>query len=185
MHVFRSKKKQHRKKLDTLDILTVPKMPEEKNMWFPARILRVIDGDSIEILFLHGKKIPMKIQMRIANVDTPEIRRAKTNLEREAGMFVKEKVEDLLYANDDRIQASFIKWDKYGGRIVGNIRYGKGSYLSSYLIREGYAQIYNGKKKQMWSEHKLQEILGDSSAISTTEKVWVESYPNPNTWGWI
>jgi len=123
-------------------------MPEEKNMWFPARILRVIDGDSIEILFLHGKKYH-EIQMRIANVDTPEIRRAKTNLEREAGMFVKEKVEDLLYANDDRIQASFIKWDKYGGRIVGNIRYGKGSYLSSYLIREGLcSDLIMGKRNR-------------------------------------
>jgi len=171
MRVFRSKKKRQRKKLDKLDISIVPKLPEVKDMWFPARITRVIDGDSVEIIFLHGKKVPMKIQMRIANVDTPEIRRAKTRLEKEAGIFVKEKVENLLYVNADRIEVSFIKWDKYGGRIVGHIQYEKEAYLSDYLIFKGYAQIYNGKKKQPWSDHTLQGILGDSLASSNSESL--------------
>lgn len=169
MRLLRSKKTRLRKKLDHLDIDSISKLPEPRETWVPARISRVIDGDTVEVIFLHGKKVPMKIGMRIVNVDTPEISKAKTELEKEAGLFVKQKVEELLFVNNDSIEISFKKWDKYGGRIVGDIQYRKGSYLSDYLILRRYAQIYDGKKKSKWSIHSLQGILGDSLASSNSD----------------
>jgi len=158
--IFCSKKKRQWKKLAKLDLDSVDKLLEPAEVFIPARISRIIDGDTVEIVFLHGGTIPTKIAIRIDGVDTPELR-GKTDLEKRAAVFVKEKVEELL--NDQKtIEVKFIKWDKYGNRIVGDILCNQEHYLSHFLLLNGYAQVYNGRRKDQWIQDKLEAILEPS-----------------------
>ena len=159
--VLYSKKTRQRKKLKKLDLGLVSKLPEPVYIPFPARISRVIDGDTVEVVFLHGGIVPMKIGIRISGVDTPELR-GKTNLEKQAARYVKTKVEELLSDKAKSIHVTFEKWDKYGNRIVGDILFDGTGRLSDYLLLNAYAQIYNGKAKCEWSEASLQDIMDDS-----------------------
>ena len=164
--VLYSKKKQQRKKLKKLDLHLVLKLPEPVYTPFPARISRVIDGDTVEVVFLHGGIVPMKIGIRISGVDTPELR-GKTDLEKQAARYVKTKVEELLSDKAKSIHVTFEKWDKYGNRIVGDILFDGTGRLSDYLLLNAYAQIYNGKAKCKWSEASLQDIMDDSCSIQS------------------
>jgi len=155
--LFCSKKKKQWRKLVRLDIDNIDKLLEPTEILIPARVSRVIDGDTIEIVFLHGGKIPTKISIRIKGVDTPELR-GKTDLEKKAAIFVKEKVEEVL--NDQKIiQVKFVKWGKYSNRIIGDVIFNQDSYLSDFLLANGYAQVYKGKRKNKWTQDKLQEII--------------------------
>jgi hypothetical protein len=43
------------------------------------------------------------------------------------------------------------EWDKYGGRILGDILVNE-KPLSTLLIDNGFARKYNGEKKGSWCE---------------------------------
>ena len=132
--IFCSKKQRRASQLSSLDVDTVPKLPEHPNILFPVRVVRVIDGDTIEIVFLHGGKVPMRICLQIDKVDTPELR-SKRLLEKQAAQHVKEKVEKIFAENESKtLQGTFRTWDKYGGRIIGDIHINNKVWLSDHLI---------------------------------------------------
>jgi endonuclease YncB( thermonuclease family) len=42
-----------------------------------------------------------------------------------------------------------VEWDKYGGRILGNVIV-NGKDVSAILISEGLGRKYNGEAKKSW-----------------------------------
>ena len=57
------------------------------------------------------------------------------------------------------IKVYCICWDKYGGRIIGNIYY-NGINISDELISKNYAKLYDGKsKKEEWQKDELEFII--------------------------
>lgn len=149
--------KPSQKKLSKLNLGEVQDLLEPKGTVVRARISRVIDGDTVEVVFLHGGKIPTKIGLRVDGVNTPE-KRTKNSLEKEAAFYVRDQVIFLL-ENREYVHIRFRKWDKYGGRIIGDIIYDKDCTLSEYLLENRYAQPYNGKKKIPFSDEFLEAIL--------------------------
>ena len=117
---------------------------------YPYKILRVIDGDTIEFE-AHFLPPPLKpsLSLRIYGIDTPEKTfRAKCELEaglgREATEFVKNRVAE------SKFQTVIIKsWDKFGGRVLGDVLL-DGVSLRQTLLAKGYAHVYFGEKKQSW-----------------------------------
>lgn len=111
--------------------------------------LHVVDGDTVGI---DMKTLPENLQhikIRVFGIDTPEKGfRAQCDSEREladkASAFTKEKLQS---AKDIDIQ--FVKWDKFGGRILGKVII-DGKDLSGMLINGGYARAYYGDKKKSW-----------------------------------
>ncbi len=148
--------KRQRKKLLLLDPKDIPVCFGPKGEIVDARIVRVIDGDTIEILFLHGKKVPTKIKIRVHGVNTPELR-SKRKIERKAARHVKEEVKKEL-SNQKVVQVVFYKWGKYGGRVLGDIYYDS-KYLSDYLLVNCYGQFYEGRKKIPFSDEDLESML--------------------------
>lgn len=115
-----------------------------------VKIIRVIDGDTVVIEAPWVPK-PLKpeISIRVWGVDSPEkTYRAQCDIEAQRGetatVFTRDKV-----ANSKTQEVTFIDWDKYGGRILGDV-FLDGVSLRSLLIQNNLARDYHGEKKSSW-----------------------------------
>jgi endonuclease YncB( thermonuclease family) len=116
------------------------------------KIIRVVDGDTLEVAqnFLPPE---LKLFVRLKNVDTPEKSpRAKCDeedkLAKKAFEFTKNAVEEAI-KNNQEITFSELKWDKYGGRVLSDVKINNRS-LAKDLINNGLGREYHGEKKQSW-----------------------------------
>jgi endonuclease YncB( thermonuclease family) len=117
-----------------------------------AVVTHVIDGDTVAI---EAKWIPLpmkpEIAVRVYGVDTPEKSfRAKCETEAAMGAKASEFTKDLI-AKAKAIEVSYYSWDKYGGRVLGDLLLDKKSLRAS-LINNGFAREYFGDAKQSWCE---------------------------------
>ena len=114
------------------------------------RILRVVDGDTIEIeaLFL-PKELKQVLHLRVFGVDTPEKGKlAKCDYERNKSLEVKEFIQREISLSKTYTVVLY-KWDKYGGRVLGDIIL-DGKKLSIMLLENNYAVRYDGGRKKKW-----------------------------------
>ena len=118
----------------------------------PYEITRVIDGDTVEIAvdFLPSP-LPPKLSIRVMGIDTPEkAPRAQCDAEaalaKKASAFTKNAVANAL-----EIDIKILKWDKYGGRVLGEV-YLDHQSLGESLVSAGLARHYKGDAKQSWCE---------------------------------
>ena len=114
---------------------------------YDYRVLRVIDGDTvkIEVNFL-PPELGNHLLLRILHVDTPEKGHlAKCDLERQKSKQATDFVVGAI-ASAKNVKVEIKKWDKYGGRVLGDLII-DGSRLSEKLLNSGFAVEYNGKKK--------------------------------------
>jgi endonuclease YncB( thermonuclease family) len=120
---------------------------------YDYKVIRVIDGDTIqiEVPFL-PKELGNHLSIRVLGVDTPEKgNRAKCELENTkavaASLFTDNEVQVAK-----EIKVIIRKWDKYGGRILGDLVL-DGIPLSTKLIQKGFAVPYSGKgQKKDWCQ---------------------------------
>tara|TARA_B110000503_G_C7157829_1_gene418130 strand:- start:1212 stop:1655 length:444 start_codon:yes stop_codon:yes gene_type:complete len=123
---------------------------EQVSVIYDFPITRVIDGDTVafEANFL---PMPLKqeLSIRVFGVDTPEKSwRAECEDEALQGEAASAFTKQML--KDSKIQqVSIIAWDKYGGRVLGDVLL-DGRSLRMMLLEKGYAREYYGKKKESW-----------------------------------
>lgn len=125
------------------------KTPEMKIYDFA--VTRVIDGDTVEFAapFLPPPLKP-KLAVRVFGVDTPEKGfRAKCESEAKRGLeasaFTKKVITDSKTA-----RIAIIDWDKFGGRVLGDIILDNNVSLRALLIQNGFAREYYGEAKTSW-----------------------------------
>jgi len=119
---------------------------------YDLKIMRVIDGDTVEFEapFLVDP-LPKKLSIRVWGVDTPEKSfRAKCEKEAAMGAEASQFTKDLV-ANAKTTQISIYEWDKFGGRVLGDVLI-DGQSLTKLLIEKGYAREYYGDAKESWCE---------------------------------
>jgi endonuclease YncB( thermonuclease family) len=117
---------------------------------YDANIIKVSDGDTIVIAapFLPAPLKP-QLAVRIFGVDTPEKGfRAKCESENQRGLAASEFTKKLVNASQKR-QVILYDWDKFGGRVLGDIIL-DGKSLRQQLIANGFAREYFGEAKQSW-----------------------------------
>ena len=117
---------------------------------YDVEILRVIDGDTVafKASFLPAPLKP-ELSIRIYGVDTPEKgSRAKCPSEDRKGQAATVFTKKLVLAAKRR-QIVLYGWDKYGGRVLGDIIL-DGYSLRRLLIANGYAREYYGEAKTTW-----------------------------------
>ena len=117
---------------------------------YDANILKVSDGDTIVIAapFLPAPLKP-QLAVRIFGVDTPEKGfRAKCESENQRGLAATEFTKKLV-GNSQKRQVILYDWDKFGGRVLGDIIL-DGKSLRQQLIANGFAREYFGEAKQSW-----------------------------------
>ena len=123
-----------------------------KGITYDAEIVRVNDGDTVVISapFLPAPLKP-ELAVRVFGVDTPEKgHRAQCPSEAQRGeqasAFTKNAVKSTK-----KHQVILYSWDKFGGRVLGDIVL-DGVSLRSELIRNGFAREYYGDAKQSWCQ---------------------------------
>lgn len=123
-----------------------------KGVMYDAEILKVKDGDTVVVAanFLPAPLKP-ELAVRIFGVDTPEkAHRAKCAQEDEWGQAATKFTMDVINGATKR-QVIIYGWDKFGGRILGDIIL-DGNSLRAMLIQKGYAREYYGDAKQSWCQ---------------------------------
>jgi endonuclease YncB( thermonuclease family) len=114
------------------------------------KVTRAIDGDTVEILvdFLPSE-LSNKLLVRIWGIDTPEKGfRAQSVHEQELGAKASEFTKNAI-ANAKEIKIILITWDKFGGRVLGDVII-DGKSLRQLLLDTGHAREYYGDKKKNW-----------------------------------
>jgi len=117
---------------------------------YDAKIIRVNDGDTVVISapFLPAPLKP-ELAVRVFGVDTPEKgHRAQCPSEAKRGEAASAFTKNAV-ASTQRHQVIIYGWDKFGGRILGDMIL-NGVSLRQELIRNGFAREYFGDAKQSW-----------------------------------
>ena len=117
---------------------------------YDAQIIRVTDGDTVVIAapFLPAPLKP-ELAVRVYGVDTPEKGwRGQCDSEKQRGEAASVFTKGLINASQQR-QVILYSWDKFGGRVLGDIIL-NGQSLRSQLIANGFAREYYGDAKQSW-----------------------------------
>ena len=115
---------------------------------FQWPVVKVKDGDTFQV---NPDWLPegLTLSIRVKGVDTPEKGfRAKCASEDKHGKAATEFTTLLLKSSTKR-QIVLMDWDKYGGRVLGDVVL-DGKSLRALLIQNGYAREYYGEAKTSW-----------------------------------
>jgi micrococcal nuclease len=114
---------------------------------YDAKIIKVIDGDTIDAIVDLGFNISIKERFRLYGVDTPETR-TKNKKEKMAGLkakaFVKKAIEGKTVILD------IVKGTGKFGRYLAEVHYqidDKYFPLNTQLVELGYAKEYYGGQR--------------------------------------
>jgi micrococcal nuclease len=124
-----------------------PGLPESVPGPVQARVLRVIDGDTIVVRARIWLGQNIETQVRLDGVDAPEI---KGKCERERRLAV--RARDLILARiaGGMVILSEIHYGKYAGRVVARVRLPGGGDFSTALVEAGLGRAYEGGRRESW-----------------------------------
>ena len=124
----------------------------EPGVTYPIKVTRVIDGDTVafEATWLPDP-LKKELSIRVYGVDTPEKGfRAKCESEAQRGEAASAFTRARVSGAHD-IKMVLLGWDKYGGRVLGDVIL-DGQSLRQSLIDQGHAREYYGEAKKSWCE---------------------------------
>lgn len=143
------------KKLITIILLALCVSPvfaekEKSGVTYDVVLTRVIDGDTIAFQ-ANWLPDPLKkeLSLRVFGVDTPEKGfRGQCDSEKQRGEAASVFTKNAI-ASTQKHQVILYGWDKFGGRVLGDIIL-NGVSLRAELIKNGFAREYYGDAKQSW-----------------------------------
>lgn len=133
-------------------VLVLAQPKQKPGVTYNAEITRVIDGDTVAFraAFLPAPLKP-ELSIRVFGVDTPEKgHRAQCASEAQRGEAASTFTRNAVAQATQR-QIIIMDWDKYGGRVLGDVIL-NGQSLRQMLIVNGHAREYYGKAKQSWCQ---------------------------------
>ena len=122
---------------------------------YKCKILRVVDGDTVDVDIDLGFGIWMhKERVRLLGIDTPESR-TRDKEEKKFGLLSKEYVKSRYPVGSMAILRTHK--DKTGkfGRILGELIW-EDSTINKIMVDEHYAVLYNGQSKEDIEEQHLE-----------------------------
>ena len=131
-------------------VLAVAQPRQRPGVIYDAVITRVLDGDTVGIQAT-WLPAPLKkeLSIRVFGVDTPEKGfRAACASEAQRGEAASAFTKQLI-TNSQQRQVVLMDWDKYGGRVLGDVLL-NGVSLRQQLIANGFAREYYGEAKTSW-----------------------------------
>lgn len=111
-----------------------------------AEVIRVLDGDTIEIRAQVWLQITLISHVRIRGIDTPEMRGACVE-EKAMAAAARDRLAELA---GPAIRLANISEDKYYGRVVADATAGDGTDLGAAMIASGLARPYDGGTRGDW-----------------------------------
>jgi len=119
--------------------------------FYSAKLLKVVDGDTIDALIDVGFDIWVKKRIRYMGLDTWESRTRDLE-EKKKGLAAKARNKELLETNDSKFFVQSHGLGKYG-RLLGEVFIGTEEQpisVNQLLIQEGHAYIYDGGTKKVF-----------------------------------
>ena len=131
-------------------ILILLASPAHAQEFYVYKPVKITDGDTIKLDV--SKESPMVkklgLSVRIKGIDTPEKgSKAKCDKENALAQQATKFTTDLV--GNKELLLSQVENDKYGGRIVANVKV-EGVDIAQELLKKGLARVYNGEKKKSW-----------------------------------
>lgn len=112
----------------------------------PARLVDVIDGDTIRVRARIWLGTDIETLVRIEGIDTPELR-GKCDEERALAERARSRVAQL--ATGQQLMLYDIRYGKYAGRVVARVEV-QGEDIAERLLIEKLAHRYDGGKRRPW-----------------------------------
>ena len=130
-----------------------------ERFWYGATVLKVIDGDTVDLMVDLGFNVHHKIRDRLFGINTPESR-TKDLKEKELGIQAKQFTADW-FTNHKWVFVNTIpdKNDKYGrvlARIFSSDKIDDTSTacLNTDIVQAGLAREYFGVGDKTWAEFR-------------------------------
>ena len=121
------------------------KKTREKRYYYKAEVLRVIDGDTIDVSLDIGFEISLKKRLRLEGINTPESRTRNLS-EKALGLKAKEFTQK--FCARESVIVHTVKTGKFG-RLLALVYVGD-KCLNEELIKAGLAREYFGGKRKGW-----------------------------------
>ena len=120
---------------------------DEKLYHYKAKIDRVVDGDTVDVLIDLGFDMHSRQRVRLWGINTPECR-TRDKREKALGLAAKARLIEIVgFADNDCVIATRLDRKGKFGRVLG-ILYVDDLDINEQLIEEGHAvEFYGGKKK--------------------------------------
>ncbi|EDA9386427.1 thermonuclease family protein [Salmonella enterica subsp. enterica serovar Braenderup] len=134
-----------------------------------GKVIRVIDGDTIEVKTLPAKIVvyEVPIRVRLINIDAPEKKQAY-------GRWSKEQLKALLAGQS--VTVSYTQTDRYG-RVLGRVVTANGTEANRQQVLKGAAWVYDKYNTDNSLPALQQEAKEHKSGL------WADSNPMP-PWEW-
>ena len=108
---------------------------------YKAKVIRIVDGDTLDAEVDLGFGITMTQRFRIENFDAPETYRPKSDAENAHGQKAKERATELLVNKDILIKST--KVAGIYGRFGATIWLEDGRSFAEVMINEGFSKLKN------------------------------------------
>ena len=112
------------------------------------KVKKVVDGDTIKVWHNTVPKHLEVVNVRLAGLDTPELR-GKCDREKELAIKAKELIEETLNSAN-KVRFDVIDRGKYGRYLV--VVHADTININKLLIDKGLAYEYYGGTKQSWCD---------------------------------
>ena len=116
-----------------------------------SKVVKIIDGDTIDVILDLGFDIMYKSRVRLFGIDTPESR-TRDVIEKEYGLMSKKYLTNKL-KSAKKISIKTYKGEETGkfGRILGDV-FVDGKSVNLMMCNDGYAVKYYGQNKKLVEE---------------------------------
>ena len=130
-------------------VLAVPAGPATETLPgpIPAQVVRVIDGDTLDVRARIWLGQEVSIRVRLAGIDAPELRGrcdGEKRLAEEAKAYLRAMV------GEGSVTLSEVRYGKFAGRVMAQVSNAAGEDLSQALVAAGLARDYAGGRRQSW-----------------------------------
>jgi endonuclease YncB( thermonuclease family) len=132
----------------------------------PAVVLRVVDGDTVDVRARVWLGQDVAVRVRLAGIDAPE-RRSRCAAERNLAGEALGHMRYLL--RQPQITLRNIRRAKYAGRVIAEIWTTQTGNVSAKMLSAGLARAYSGHARQRWCCEK--RLCGTMQRFGLTRRV--------------
>lgn len=116
---------------------------------YRAMVVRVLDGDTVEVDVWLWPGLVQRIKLRLAGVNTPEKRGRGVSLCEKVAAKRATHFTRRFVKNMGQVIVSEVRLGKFAGRVLGKVSV-NGRDLGEALVAAGLARLYSGGKRTAW-----------------------------------
>ncbi len=131
-----------------------------------ARVVKVRDGDTVEVEAFVWPMQSVHVAVRLRGIDAPE-KRGKCEAEKAAAARATARLTELVGSGEVRL--THVSGDKYFGRVLAKLSAEDNQDLGRTLLKEGLVAPYKGGKRRNWcdGDGRLRSEAGEGEDAPT------------------